>query len=213
MADIRSTYPNGRFPPSALSHIPGGNLSRSAAAGWNAGPAKAGLRPLGPNSSYRTYAAQVYFWNLYQSGRGNLAARPGTSNHGWGNAVDLAAPWMRAWIDRRGAQFGWRKVEAPGEWWHVNYVGGFSAPRKPDPLRTLKGADRRAADRLLYHRREMARERRSGEGPRYRRQLKWARFWKGRVARRMDNLSSRGLNGGPTYRTLDRVLKAQTGRL
>lgn len=28
-------------------------------------------------------------WKKYKSGKGNLAARPGTSNHGWGSAVDI----------------------------------------------------------------------------------------------------------------------------
>lgn len=165
---------NGQLPDAVLAGIPGGRLSKPAAAAWNAGPAKAGLRPLGPNSSYRTYAAQVYFWNLYTSGRGNLAARPGTSNHGWGTAVDLQAPWMRTWIDRHGARYGWKKTEAFSEWWHVNYVGGFTAPKpKPSPARFLTVADRKQVERLFYHRKEARREAASGKGPRYRAHIRW----------------------------------------
>ena len=41
------------------------------------------------NSGFRTVARQKYFCDLYQSGRGNLAARPGTSRHGIGTALDL----------------------------------------------------------------------------------------------------------------------------
>jgi len=121
---------NGRLSASELAPIPGGELRDDAAAAWNApgGPADAGLRPTGSMSSYRTYDEQLYFWNLYQEGRGNLAAAPGTSNHGWGVAVDLAEPWMRSWIDENGSKFGWRKTEALSEWWHVNYVGGVSFP-------------------------------------------------------------------------------------
>jgi len=26
-------------------------------------------------------------------------------------------------IDAIGATYGWAKTEAPGEWWHVSYVG------------------------------------------------------------------------------------------
>jgi hypothetical protein len=70
---------NGNLPPSMLKPIPSGRLSNEAAAAWNAGPARAGLKPLGPNSSYRSYAMQEYYWNLYVSGKGNLAARPGSS--------------------------------------------------------------------------------------------------------------------------------------
>ena len=96
---------NGNLPPSQLTAVPPGRLEKNAARAWNApgGPAANGCRLLGPNSGYRTYASQAYYWGLYTSGRGNLAARPGTSNHGWGRAVDLASPSMRTWIDRHGA--------------------------------------------------------------------------------------------------------------
>lgn len=120
---------NGKLNSSELTDIPGGELANSAAAAWNAnhGPADNGLRPTGSRSSYRTYGEQVEFWNAYLAG-GNLAARPGTSNHGWGTAVDLAEPWMRSWIDDHGAKFGWKKTEAFSEWWHVNFVGGVIFP-------------------------------------------------------------------------------------
>ena len=101
---------NGRFADSDLARIPGGQLAKEAAANWLAMRAEGGkklgiwISPLGDQSSYRTYDQQVHFWNLYQSGRGNLAARPGTSNHGWGNAVDLAhPPTMRRVVDGLGA--------------------------------------------------------------------------------------------------------------
>jgi len=44
------------------------------------------------SSGFRTIARQEYFWNCYQTkscNNGNLAARPGTSNHGKGIALDL----------------------------------------------------------------------------------------------------------------------------
>ena len=165
---------NGNLPSSMLTVVPPGRLERNAAAAWNAGPGKAGCKLLGPNSGYRSYAMQSYYWSLYTSGRGNLAARPGTSNHGWGRAVDLAAPWMRTWIDRNGARYGWRKTESASEWWHVNYVGGFTAPRpKPPPTRLIKGAKRRRANLLLYHRRRALEEAKTGKGKRYRRHVKW----------------------------------------
>lgn len=121
---------NGKLPKTALTPIPGGELAKEAAAAWNApgGPADAGLKPTGPESSYRTLAEQEALYKLYLEGRGNLAAVPGTSNHGWGLAVDLAEPWMRTWIDEHGAPFGWRKTEAPSEWWHVNFDGSVHFP-------------------------------------------------------------------------------------
>lgn len=131
-------YSNGNLPASALSPIAGGQLANEAAAAWNAMNEEARrrygveLRPTGSQSSYRDIDGQWYFWNLYQSGRGNLAAYPGTSNHGLGRAVDLATPQMRAIVDEIGAKYGWRKVEAPSEWWHVNYVGGYDG-KNPGP--------------------------------------------------------------------------------
>ena len=143
---------NGKYPDSELADIPGGRLTKEAAANWLAlrreGGEKLGvwLAPIGPRGSYRTYAEQEYFWNLYQAGKGNLAARPGTSNHGLGHAVDLAAPGsMRQVVDRFGQAYGWRWGEAPSENWHVTYYGGGKASM--DELgkvdhRSLKVGDR-----------------------------------------------------------------------
>jgi hypothetical protein len=142
---------NGRFADSDLAPIPGGRLSKEAAANWLAlrteGGKKLGIwiSPLGPRSSYRTFADQQHFWNLFQRG-GNLAARPGTSNHGWGNAVDLAhPPTMRKVIDGLGAPYGWRWGEAPSESWHVTYRGGGKADPNAleiDEHPTLKQGDK-----------------------------------------------------------------------
>ena len=74
---------------------------------------------------------------------------------------------MRSWINAHGARYGWRKTEAPSEWWHVNYVGGYRPPKpKPNPLRHLNPKQRKASENLLYHRRERNREAQSGKGPR-----------------------------------------------
>jgi lysozyme len=109
-----------------LAPIPGGRLAKDAAAAWNApgGPGDAGLFPTGDRSTYRLFDDQVFFWNNQPP----LAARPGTSNHGWGTAADLRETWMRAWIDEHGGKYGWRKTEAFSEWWHVNYDGSAHFP-------------------------------------------------------------------------------------
>lgn len=150
---------NGRIADSELAAIPGGRLAKEAAANWLALRVKGGremgiwISPLGPQSSYRTFAQQQGFWDLYRSGRGNLAARPGTSNHGWGNAVDLAhPPTMRKVIDRFGAPYGWRWGEVTSESWHVTYRGGGKAdPSKlqVDDHPTLKRGDKGDAVRRL----------------------------------------------------------------
>lgn len=129
---------NGRLPRSELSRIYHPNydvyLEKRAAAAfntlriWSKKWMKVDLYPTGSRSAYRSYEEQQYFWNLYQSGQGNLAAFPGTSNHGWGKAIDLASWSMKVILDRFGARVGWKKIEAFNEWWHYNYVGGFDRP-------------------------------------------------------------------------------------
>lgn len=132
-------FANGQLPSSALSPIAGGGqLEHRAAAAWNAMAAHifkaTGVRiaVTGPDSSYRTLDRQRYYYALYLSGRGNLAAVPGTSNHGWGLAVDVP-PYVQPLIARYGAPFGWQKQwsDAPSEPWHFRYASGHYGG--PDP--------------------------------------------------------------------------------
>lgn len=115
---------NGKLSPDELSPIPGGELSNAAAAAWNApgGPADSGLRPGGPESSYRTIAMQETRWRIYQGG-GPLVAVVGTSNHGLGLCVDCPNGWEQSWIYEHGGGFGWVKSEAFSEPWHFNFNG------------------------------------------------------------------------------------------
>jgi hypothetical protein len=131
---------NGRLPDSDLAPIAQGRLRKDAAAAWNTMNIEARSRglelvPTGSASSYRTYDQQVYFWNLYQSGQGALAARPGNSNHGWGLAVDT--PDQRHWnmIQAIGAKYGYQKAwsDAPSEPWHVKYREGVWSGNDPGP--------------------------------------------------------------------------------
>jgi hypothetical protein len=131
---------NGQLPASELSPIFEGQLRNDAAAAWNAMNVEARrrgmeLRPTGSMSSYRTLAQQQHLWALYQSGEGNLAATPGTSNHGWGLAVDVPVPSMRAMIDRIGEPYGWAKKwsDAQSEWWHIKYKEGSYTGPDPGP--------------------------------------------------------------------------------
>jgi LysM repeat protein len=104
-------------------------LASNAAYNWNAMRLASldtygiDLYPAGPFSAYRSYSQQLYLYDQYLSGAGALAALPGSSAHESGTAVDLADPSMRSVIDQIGATYGWAKTEAPGEWWHVDYVG------------------------------------------------------------------------------------------
>jgi len=79
-------------------------------------------------SGFRTMAEQQYFWDCYQSGKcnnGNLAAKPGYSNHQSGHALDLntAADGVGAWMEAHGAEYGFTRT-VPGEPWHWEWWGG-----------------------------------------------------------------------------------------
>jgi hypothetical protein len=124
---------NGQLPASALSPIPGnGQLRNDAARAYIAMHMAAKRRGVsltiieGPiRRTYRPLSAQNMAWSIFQHG-GNLAARPGTSNHGWGLAVDLMNMIQRAMVDRIGRAFGWAKAwsDAPSEWWHMKWRAG-----------------------------------------------------------------------------------------
>jgi cell wall-associated NlpC family hydrolase len=129
-------YPNGLIPPSAMCPlgVAGHQLRCDAAAAYramSAAFATAFGSPICITDSYRTYASQVKLYGEKPS----LAAVPGTSNHGWGLAVDLCGG-----IEHYGtAQYGWMKANAgrfgflhpdwaePGngreEPWHWEYAG------------------------------------------------------------------------------------------
>lgn len=133
-------YTNGRLPASVLAPIKNGQLEKTAAAAWNAMNVEARARglellPNGSKSSYRTYAQQVELHNLYEAGKGELAAEPGTSNHGWGVAVDLATQQMRTMLDQIGERYGWAKKwsDAQSEWWHIKYAPGHWSGPDPGP--------------------------------------------------------------------------------
>jgi LysM repeat protein len=104
-------------------------LRGDAAAAWNAMRQESlreygvDLYPEGPLGAYRTYDQQAELYRQYLNGTGAFAAPPGTSEHNLGIAVDLATPEMRSIVDSIGPAFGWAKVTAPKEWWHVTYVG------------------------------------------------------------------------------------------
>lgn len=143
VASWKKTTSNGRIPGSQLTTIPppagvGGaavQLAPMAASAWSRMVAAAledGVR-IQAGGSYRTYETQVQLAKPpSQGGKGlygvnyngviGLAARPGTSNHGYGLAVDIiqngaAVAWLRA----NAGRFGFRTI--PREPWHWEYRG------------------------------------------------------------------------------------------
>jgi LysM repeat protein len=104
-------------------------LRSDAASAWNAlrqaslNDYGVDLYPEGLLGAYRTYDQQAQLYRLYKEGLGAPAAPPGLSEHNLGIALDVATPEMRSIVDSIGAAFGWAKVTAPDEWWHITYVG------------------------------------------------------------------------------------------
>ena len=82
------------------------------------------------NEGYRSYERQVYLYNLYKAGKGNLAAVPGTSNHGTGLSLDLGGAFynpnsaQHRWLQANAPRFGWYWEGANfGEPWHWTFSG------------------------------------------------------------------------------------------
>jgi GH24 family phage-related lysozyme (muramidase)/LAS superfamily LD-carboxypeptidase LdcB len=73
-------------------------------------------------SGFRTMDKQRELYNLYLRGRGNLAARPGFSNHQNGIALDLNPEEGNNynWLARNAAKFGFCRT-VPSERWHWEY--------------------------------------------------------------------------------------------
>jgi hypothetical protein len=81
--------------------------------------------------AYRTYVEQITTKAL----KGNLAATPGTSNHGLGLALDLGGginsfgTAQHKWMDENAAKYGWvnpswaQQGGSKPEPWHYEFVG------------------------------------------------------------------------------------------
>lgn len=117
---------NGRVPDHALSTIRGSghSLWSPAARSFEAmqdAAAREGVA-IGITDSYRTYESQVSLAaskGLYS--QGGLAARPGTSDHGWGIATDLRLDaTAQAWMRTNAARYGFVE-DVPREPWHWAY--------------------------------------------------------------------------------------------
>jgi len=118
-----AAYGNGRIPREALEPVgtTGHRLWAPAAQSFEellSAAAGDGVA-IGVTDSYRSYDVQVDVVRrkgLYS--QGGLGAKPGTSQHGWGMAVDLDldAP-AQAWMRTNAARFGFVE-DTPREPWH-----------------------------------------------------------------------------------------------
>lgn len=130
------SYANGLIPPQALCPLPqdGHMLRADAAAAFmrlNAAYADHFGEPICVTDSYRSLAVQQ---RLAQR-KPELAAEPGTSNHGWGIAVDLCGGInsfdtpQHEWMLANAPEYGWISPEwarpdgSMPEPWHWEYTG------------------------------------------------------------------------------------------
>jgi hypothetical protein len=110
-ASIRG-FVNGHLPDSVLCSVgfaPSARLRCDAAhqlEALNAAYRERFGRDLAITDSYRSYSEQV----ATKRAKGYLAATPGTSNHGWGQAIDTD-------IDSYGTAYEWMRENAPAYGW------------------------------------------------------------------------------------------------
>lgn len=130
-------YGNGQIPLAALCPLwgaPGEHLRADAAYAFNqlsAAYARQFGRPICVTDSYRSYPEQV----AVKAAKPRLAATPGTSNHGWGTALDLCGGVQsfssvpHQWLKLNAPAFGWFHpswAEPSGrlpEPWHWEFAG------------------------------------------------------------------------------------------
>lgn len=147
-ADLKGKE-NGKLPTSILKEIPGGFLHHKAADAFIAmrkEARKAGivLEPTSSADTYRRFSIQLKAFlhrydntvrktvpKKYQSklwwlkpGFAGVAV-PGTSNHGWGLAIDIKDANQKKieWLLKNADKFGF-SWEAQSEPWHIRYHKG-----------------------------------------------------------------------------------------
>jgi D-alanyl-D-alanine carboxypeptidase len=122
-----AAYGNGKVPPSALKSVgsTGHRLWAPAASALESllQAARQDGVHIGITDSYRSYDEQVDLARrkgLYS--QGGLAAKPGTSNHGWGLSADLDLnSKAQAWMKANGARYGF-VADTPREPWHWTFT-------------------------------------------------------------------------------------------
>lgn len=136
-ASFDGDYENGKLPEEYLKElltVPGFSLRHDASIMFDLMTVdflEEFGRPIGITGTYRTFEAQVSL----KAQKPFLAAPAGTSNHGWGLAVDLNGPEAsfgtveRQWLLDNGWKYGWFSptwAQATGykpEPWHFEYMG------------------------------------------------------------------------------------------
>ena len=130
-------YPNGMIPPEALCPLWGtrGQILRADAAAAFNDMSKAYAQKFGApicvTDSYRNYDEQV----AVAAAKPDLAARPGSSNHGWGvandlcNGVEAFGSITHEWMVDNSMLYGWflpswaQQNGSRPEAWHWEFAG------------------------------------------------------------------------------------------
>lgn len=121
---------NGSIPTSQMRQVDGWAwLAPGAAAAWLlfafAATMRWGIRPTitSPDGAYRSYARQLWWW-VRRFIKRVVVARPGSSNHGLGMAIDIYnwARFPRAAFVALARQHGF-VFDTASENWHVHYLG------------------------------------------------------------------------------------------
>lgn len=135
-------FRNGRLPPALLVEVGGaGRLFEREAARYLVALRAAYLAhfgyPLPVLEGYRPIARQDTLWDKYEAYQNGgpyaeLAARPGTSNHGYARACDFGPPINidspeKRWLDANAPAYGWHPTGNdfhPIERWHFDWLPG-----------------------------------------------------------------------------------------
>ncbi|HEY5926132.1 MAG TPA: D-alanyl-D-alanine carboxypeptidase family protein [Kofleriaceae bacterium] len=126
-------YTKGRKTTIKLVEIGGVELEAKTARAFRqmASAALAKGVQLAIRSGFRSHERQKLLYEWYRRGWGNLAARPGYSNHQNGRAVDIYIDDYAVfeWLKINAHRFGFKRT-VKREAWHWEYVGGTRAARR-----------------------------------------------------------------------------------
>lgn len=121
-------YVSGQATRINLANVGDGETMRTDAAkafqAMQSAAAKAGVS-LSATSGFRSMAEQQALYQKYLNGTGNLAARPGYSNHQGGVSMDTGGvngygTAAYSWLRSNASRYGF-KNDVAGEYWHWTY--------------------------------------------------------------------------------------------
>jgi hypothetical protein len=141
------TFKNGQLPSSELQDIGKGKklrkgdvansfLQMTAAAKRDKIDLVADI-----TDSYRDLAGQEY---MYKTKPAGMAAKPGTSKHGWGLALDIGTSASQNWINKNGSAYGWglpNWAKGGFEPWHFEKLGASTGQTSPSDSKDSTGGD------------------------------------------------------------------------